>query len=103
MATKTRSDGHRAVDDASQWARPFIATTIPVDLQAEGSDEGVRADRRKRVTVVVVARPARDSVDFIAAETGVVDGRRYASTVLCVNTCPFPGRRLNLTISFSVP
>ncbi|MNT76992.1 hypothetical protein D3C72_2160590 [compost metagenome] len=65
---------HGTVDHTGERAGPFISATEPVDVEPQCAFQGAGADRRKRVAIVVIARPASHAVDVAALQAGVSNG-----------------------------
>ena len=73
VATQSGGDRHRAIDHPSQGTRALITAPVPVDLKPECGQESIGAHRRKAVAVVIVSRPAGDTVDVLAPQAGIGD------------------------------
>ncbi|MCY1431207.1 hypothetical protein D9M71_471700 [compost metagenome] len=71
---QARSNRHGAVDHTRQRAGAFVTAAEPVDVEAEGAFQCAGANWRKRVAIVVIARPARHAVDVAALQAGISNG-----------------------------
>src|SRR5690606_30461076 len=80
IAAQSRGNGHGPLKDTRNRAGAFIATRIPVHIEAQGGFRGVGPDRGEAIAiVVVVSGPAGDAVNVFAAQPGVFNG--FAASV----------------------